>query len=110
MIAQWVDPNAAENKWGGAFALAGQLRLDRGRGPARRSASVPIPTPPQRQDQAALWSTFRVIKAISELECMGVLDGMNAYDSAILSGGPVHWTLGLGKDEDGSSQRRRCRS
>ena len=105
VIAQWVDPNAAENKWGGAFALAG--RCDWTEAEVRPDVLLgAYPDPAQRQDQAALWSTFRVIKAISELECMGVLDGMNAYDSAILSGGPVHWTLGLGKDENGSSQRR----
>ena len=104
VIAQWIDPVPAENKWGGAFALAG--RCDWTEAEVRPDALFgAYPDPADRQDQAALWSTFRVIKSISEVECMGVFDGMNAYDSAILSGGPVHWTLGLGKNADGNSQR-----
>ena len=35
---------------------------------------------------------------------MGVLDGMNAYDTAILSGGPLHYTLGLCKRANGKRQ------
>lgn len=86
--------------WNGAFARAGQhtwpeaeIRPD--------NIFGANPNPAQRPQQAAFWSTFRVIRAISEVECQGVLDGMNAYDSAILSGGPVHWTLGLAKRTNG---------
>ncbi len=86
--------------WGGAFALAGrhtwpeaEIRPD--------TIFGANPNPSQRPQQAAFWSTYRVIRAVSEVECQGVLDGMNAYDSAILSGGPVHWTLGLAKRANG---------
>jgi hypothetical protein len=60
-----------------------------------------FPNPAQRHAQAAFWSTFRVFRAIAEPESVGTLDGMNAWDSAIVSGGPWHWTLGLGKDNNG---------
>ena len=102
VIAQY-EPQLDDKKWGGAFAFAGSC--DWTEAEVRPDVLFgAYPDPAQRQDQAALWSTFRVIKAISELECMGVLDGMNAYDSAILSGGPVHWTLGLGKKANGDPQ------
>ena len=62
------------------------------------------PDPARRHDQNAFWSTYRVVAAVGEVESMGVLDGMNAYDSAILSGGPFHWTLGLCRLVDGAAQ------
>lgn len=40
-------------------------------------------------------STFMVIRAVSEVECVGHLDRMNAYDNAFVSFGPFHWVLGL---------------
>ncbi|MBX3678928.1 MAG: peptidoglycan-binding protein [Rhodocyclaceae bacterium] len=40
-------------------------------------------------------STFRVVRAVSEVECMGNFDCVNAYDAALVSVGPCHWTLGL---------------
>ncbi|HVE59168.1 MAG TPA: peptidoglycan-binding protein, partial [Pyrinomonadaceae bacterium] len=40
-------------------------------------------------------STFMVIRAVSEVECIGHLDRMNAYDNAFVSFGPFHWVLGL---------------
>lgn len=49
-------------------------------------------------------STFMVIRAVSEVECEGHLDRMNAYDNAFVSFGPFHWVLGLAKGskvEDG---------
>lgn len=39
--------------------------------------------------------TFRVIRAVSEVECIGFFDCINAYDNAFISVGPCHWTLGL---------------
>ena len=50
-------------------------------------------------DGAAL-STFRVIRAVSEVECYGFFDSVNAYDNAFISVGPCHWTLGIA-DADG---------
>lgn len=40
-------------------------------------------------------STFRVIRAVSEIECLGNLDQINAHDDAGLSYGPCHWSLAL---------------
>ena len=40
-------------------------------------------------------STFRVIRAVAEVECLGFFDSVNAYDNAIQSIGPCHWTLGI---------------
>lgn len=39
-------------------------------------------------------STFKVIRAVSETECEGFLDGINAWDNVILSAGPYHWPIG----------------
>jgi hypothetical protein len=44
-------------------------------------------TPEQR-------STFKVIRAFSEVECYGHYDGVNCYDDAFASFGPCHWTAG----------------
>lgn len=53
------------------------------------------PDPAQRQQQEALWSAFRVIRGVAEAEAVGYFDGLNAYDRALISAGPFHWTLGL---------------
>jgi hypothetical protein len=39
-------------------------------------------------------STYRVIRAVSEVECLGFFDSLNAYDNGLLSLGPCHWILG----------------
>ncbi len=39
-------------------------------------------------------STFKVIRAVSEVECTGYYDSFNAYDPAIISVGLFHWTIG----------------
>jgi hypothetical protein len=39
-------------------------------------------------------STFKVVRAVSEVECIGYMDTINAYDSAIISVGLFHWTVG----------------
>ncbi len=41
-------------------------------------------------------STFKVIRAVSEVENFGFFDSVNAWDSALISLGPCHWTLRLG--------------
>lgn len=38
-------------------------------------------------------STFRIIRAVADVECNGVFEGMNAYDDAIISVGLYHWTI-----------------
>ena len=40
-------------------------------------------------------STYAVVHAVSEIECMGYFDSVNAYDRALISVGPCHWTLSL---------------
>lgn len=40
-------------------------------------------------------STYRVVRATAEQECMGMFDGINGYDDALISLGPCHWTMGL---------------
>jgi len=40
-------------------------------------------------------STYRVVRAAAEQECMAAFDSVNAYDDALVSIGPCHWTLGL---------------
>lgn len=44
---------------------------------------------------AAQLSTYKPVRAVSEVECMGFFDSLNAYDNALMSLGPCHWTLGL---------------
>jgi hypothetical protein len=44
---------------------------------------------------AAQRSTYKVVRAVSELECQGFLDVVNAWDNAVISIGPCHWTFGL---------------
>lgn len=46
-------------------------------------------------------STFRVVRAVSEVECLGFFDSVNSYDNAFVSVGPCHWTLGIA-NADGS--------
>jgi hypothetical protein len=44
---------------------------------------------------AAQLSSYKVVRACSEVECMGYADSLTAWDNAIMSAGPCHWTLGL---------------
>jgi hypothetical protein len=96
VIARW----AKGGSWGGAYARAGWHTW-----PESECTPVSLlgqtPVLAERPQQGAFWSTYRVLRAVSECECQGVLDGMNAYDSAILSGGPIHFTLGLAKNPKG---------
>jgi len=41
----------------------------------------------------AIVSTFKVIRAVAEQECLGYLDQINGYDNAGLSFGPCHWAM-----------------
>lgn len=45
-----------------------------------------------------LASSFKVIRAVSEVECIGYLDQINAYDDAGISYGPCHWAMALAID------------
>jgi RHS repeat-associated protein len=40
-------------------------------------------------------STFKVVRAAAEVECIGYFDSVNSYDNAFVSLGPCHWTLGI---------------
>ena len=44
---------------------------------------------------AASRSTFRVVRAVAEVECIGFFDSFNAYDRGVTSLGPCHWTIAL---------------
>lgn len=44
---------------------------------------------------ASQTSTFKVVRSVGEVECIGFFDSVNAYDNAFLSQGPCHWTLGI---------------
>jgi hypothetical protein len=96
VIARWGNAGS----WGGAFAQAGLQTWPEAEILPENISGV-RPDLAGRPQQGPFWSTYRVIRAISEVECQGVIDGMNAYDSAILSGGPVHFTLGLAKQTNG---------
>lgn len=43
----------------------------------------------------ATLSTFRVVRAVADVECIGFFDSVNCYDNAFVSIGPAHWTLGI---------------
>lgn len=47
---------------------------------------------------AAEQSTFRTIRSICERESTGYFDSLNAYDRAVVSAGPYHWTICLLND------------
>jgi len=50
-------------------------------------------------------STYDVVHAVSHIECMGYFDSVNAYDRALVSVGPCHWTLGLAASaEEGTGE------
>ncbi|AZC38843.1 peptidoglycan-binding domain-containing protein [Pseudomonas chlororaphis] len=40
-------------------------------------------------------STYRTIRVVAEAECFGRFDVLNAWDNALVSAGPCHWTMGL---------------
>lgn len=50
-------------------------------------------SPDAADDMRALASTFKVVRAVSECECIGYLDQINAYDNAGISYGPCHWAM-----------------
>jgi hypothetical protein len=96
VVARWGNIES----WGGPFAQVARHTWPEAELTPENVLGA-TPDLDERPQQGAFWSTFRVIRAISEEECQGVIDGMNAWDSAILSGGPVHFTLGLAKRSDG---------
>ena len=49
----------------------------------------------QRDLAGATASTYRVVRATAEQECMGAFDSVNGYDDALVSLGPCHWTMGV---------------
>ena len=44
---------------------------------------------------AAQRSSYKVVRAVAEVECIAFFDSVNAYDNAFVSFGPCHWTLGI---------------
>jgi hypothetical protein len=51
------------------------------------------PVNPTQVNSPAL-STYRTIRVVAEAECFGRFDVLNAWDNALISGGPCHWTMG----------------
>lgn len=52
-----------------------------------------VGTPWNQIASAATKATFRVIRAVSELEANAHFDGFNTYDDAVASLGPYNWAL-----------------
>ena len=67
---------------------------------APKSGDVSFPVTPDAltgktyaQLSAAEQITYRVVRAVCEVECLGFLDSLTCYDRAITSLGLCHWTL-----------------
>ncbi|MGH8575198.1 MAG: hypothetical protein ACREX8_21900, partial [Gammaproteobacteria bacterium] len=56
----------------------------------------------------ATLSTYRVVRAVSEVECIGFFDSVNCYDNAFVSVGPCHWTLGIVDSTGAFSEGELC--
>ncbi|SEG97951.1 hypothetical protein SAMN05444920_111123 [Nonomuraea solani] len=52
------------------------------------------PTLAELAGDAAGLSTYKVVRAVAEVEAVGYFDGLNGYDPAFISLGPCHWTAG----------------
>ncbi|MEV0379408.1 peptidoglycan-binding domain-containing protein [Nonomuraea sp. NPDC050643] len=52
------------------------------------------PTLAELMADAAGLSTYKVVRAVAEVEAVGFFDGLNGYDPAFVSLGPCHWTAG----------------
>lgn len=63
---------------------------------------------PLDQLGAAERSTFKVIRAVSEVECLGYFDSVNSYDNAFVSVGPCHWTLGIASGDRNVAEGELC--
>ncbi|HMI82548.1 MAG TPA: hypothetical protein VK550_00575 [Polyangiaceae bacterium] len=44
-------------------------------------------------------STFRAVRSVAEVECIGYFDSFNAYDRGVMSLGPCHWTIALERND-----------
>ncbi len=53
-------------------------------------------------------STYKVVRAVSEVECIGFFDSVNSYDNAFVSVGPCHWTLGIVSQGGNVSEGEMC--
>lgn len=47
-------------------------------------------------------TTFRVLRAVAENECLGFFDSKTAYDRAVMSSGLCHWTITLISGDEAS--------
>ncbi len=57
---------------------------------------------------ASQLSTYKVVRAVSEVECLGFFDCVNSYDNAFVSLGPCHWTLGIANSDNSVSEGELC--
>lgn len=91
VLGDWVTYQT----WNGPRSVPPNTTRAEGEITPERLIGAPLArlTPAQR-------STFKVIRAVLEVECYGFFDSVNAYDNAFVSLGPCHWTLGIvGEDE-----------
>jgi hypothetical protein len=90
----------------GAFHACGRFEAAAGAGPIALAPQHVWPQAELLPDAAGVnltpltmgagqRSTFKVVRAVSELECQGFLDVVNAWDDAVISIGPCHWTFAL---------------
>jgi len=56
---------------------------------------LPEPLTGDPAPTGAALSSYRVIRAVCEVECIGFFDCVNCFDNAFVSVGPCHWTLGI---------------
>ena len=61
----------------------------------RECEILPLNLTGQANPAGNTMSTYKVVRAVSEVECIGFFDCITAYDNAFISTGPCHWTLGL---------------
>jgi len=61
----------------------------------REGEMLPLAMTGNANPTGAALSTYRVVRAVSEVECIGFFDSVNCYDNAFVSVGPCHWTLGI---------------
>lgn len=100
-VAAWPDSYAAADPVGGTWSgpqtlparghnwrPEGEMLPEALLGPGRTLGALAVAA-----DRRPL-STFKVFRAVAEVEALGCFDGLNAYDNAFLSLGPCHWTAG----------------
>jgi hypothetical protein len=82
MLPENLLPRVSSGRPGPTLAELVQVRDDAARPAAERDLAG-------RQ-----LATYKVVRAVAEVEAVGYFDGINAWDNAFISLGPCHWTAG----------------